>query len=53
MTDEVVASVMNLISDGKKVPEIANILNINKVLYLGFFSAVKNVMRNIHLSIKM
>lgn len=31
MTDEVIASVMNLISEGKKVPEIANILGINKV----------------------
>lgn len=36
MTDEVVASVMNLISDGKKVPEIANILNINKVTISSF-----------------
>ena len=31
MTDEVITSVMNLISEGKKVPEIANILGINKV----------------------
>lgn len=36
MTDEVVASVMNLISDGRKVPEIANILNINKVTISSF-----------------
>lgn len=36
MTDEVVASVMNLISDGRKVPEIANILNINKVTINSF-----------------
>ena len=31
MTDEVITSVMNLISEGKKVPEIANILGINKI----------------------
>ena len=31
MTDEVITSVMNLISEGKKVTEIANILGINKV----------------------
>jgi hypothetical protein len=31
MTDEVITSVMNLISEGKKVPEIARILGINKV----------------------
>ena len=31
MTDEVITSVMNFISEGKKVPEIANILGINKV----------------------
>ena len=31
MTDEVVASVMNLLSKGKKVPEIAGILGINRV----------------------
>ena len=31
MTDAVVTSVMNIISEGKKVPEIANILGINKV----------------------
>lgn len=36
MTDEVVASVMNLISDGRKVPEIADILNINKVTISSF-----------------
>lgn len=36
MTDEVVSSVMNLISDGRKVPEIANILNINKVTISSF-----------------
>ena len=36
MTDEVVTSVMNLISDGRKVPEIANILNINKVTISSF-----------------
>ena len=31
MTDEVVTSVMNLLSEGKTVPEISSILNINKV----------------------
>ena len=31
MTDEVITSVMNLIPEGKKIPEIANILGINKV----------------------
>ena len=31
MTDEVITSVMNFISEGKKVSEIANILGINKV----------------------
>lgn len=31
MTDEVISSVMNFISEGKTVPEIANILGINKV----------------------
>ena len=31
MTDEVISSVINLISEGKKVPEIASILGINKV----------------------
>ena len=31
MTDEVISSVMNFISEGKTVPEIANILNINKI----------------------
>lgn len=31
MTDEVITSVMNFISEGKTVPEIANILGINKV----------------------
>lgn len=31
MTNEVITSVMNLISKGKKVPEVANILGINKV----------------------
>ena len=36
MTDEVIASVMNLISEGKQVPEIANILSINKVTISSF-----------------
>lgn len=31
MTNEVITSVMNLISEGKKVPEVANILGINKI----------------------
>lgn len=31
MTDEVIASVMNYLSEGKTVPEIASILGINKV----------------------
>ena len=31
MTDEVISSVMNFISEGKSVPEISNILGINKV----------------------
>lgn len=31
MTDEVISSVMNFISEGKTVPEIANILGINKI----------------------
>jgi hypothetical protein len=31
MTDRVITSVMNLISEGKKVPEISNILGINEV----------------------
>lgn len=31
MTDEIITSVMNFISEGKKIPEIANILGINKV----------------------
>lgn len=31
MTDEVITSVMNLLSEGKTVPEISKILNINKV----------------------
>ena len=31
MTDEVITSVMNFISEGKTVPEISNILGINKV----------------------
>ena len=31
MTDEVISSVMNFISEGKTVPEISNILGINKV----------------------
>lgn len=36
MTDEVIASVMKLISEGKKVPEIANILGINKITISSF-----------------
>ena len=36
MTNEVITSVMNLISEGKKVPEIANILGINKVTISSF-----------------
>ena len=31
MTDEVITSVMNFLSEGKTVPEISKILNINKV----------------------
>lgn len=36
MTDEVISSVMNFIAEGKKVPEIANILGINKVTISSF-----------------
>ena len=36
MTEEVISSVMNFISEGKTVPEIANILNINKVTISSF-----------------
>lgn len=36
MTDEVISSVMNLLSEGKTVPEIANLLNINKVTISSF-----------------
>lgn len=36
MTDEVISSVMNFIAEGKKVPEISNILGINKVTISSF-----------------
>lgn len=36
MTNEVITSVMNFLSEGKTVPEIANILNINKVTISSF-----------------
>ena len=36
MTNEVIASVMNLLSEGKKVPEIASILGINNVTISSF-----------------
>lgn len=36
MTDEVVASVMNFISEGKTVPEISTLLGINKVTISSF-----------------
>lgn len=36
MTDEVITSVMNLLSEGKTVPDIANILGINKVTISSF-----------------
>lgn len=36
MTDEVVTSVMNFISEGKTVPEIATLLGINKVTISSF-----------------
>lgn len=36
MTDEVIASVMNFISEGKTIPEISNILGINKITISSF-----------------
>lgn len=45
MTDEVITSVMNLISEGKKVPEIAGILGINKVT-IGSFLRTHGVKLN-------
>lgn len=36
MTDEVISSVMNFIAEGKRVPEISNILGINKVTISSF-----------------
>lgn len=45
MTDEVITSVMKLISEGKKVPEIANILGINKVT-IGSFLRTHGVKLN-------
>ena len=36
ITDEVISSVMNFIAEGKKVPEISNILGINKVTISSF-----------------
>ena len=36
MTDEIIASVMNYLSEGKTVPEIASILGINKVTIWSF-----------------
>lgn len=45
MTNEVISSVMNFISKGKTVPEIANILGINKVT-IGSFLRTQGIKLN-------